>query len=96
MVFDLRQQRRAGKHVADGGDDWRDHLNEQSWSARVLTQGSEVALDLAVPLQSRDGTTPATLHLLQRRLMSAVTVRDGVLEVLILGDDDVVGVIAVV
>src|SRR4051812_44533780 len=67
-----------------------------SADTRVVLQRRELALHLAVPLESRDGPLPAALHLPQRRLVVGVARGDGFPEVLVLRLDDLVRVVAVV
>src|SRR5215217_2174305 len=64
--------------------------------AGPIGKRSEVALHLPVPLEARDRTLPPAPHILQRRGVGGVACGDGVLEVLILGMDDLVGVVAAV
>lgn len=62
----------------------------QSDTSVLLRQGCEVALDAAVPLEPRNGTPPACLHISERWFVVRRASLDGVAEVPVVGLDDLV------
>src|SRR5580692_3168977 len=61
------------------------------WTSSALGKGSEIALRLFVPAHARDRVLPTTLHLFEGRFVGGVPFGDLVLQVSVLGLDDLVG-----